>query len=56
MSEDLSKLLARERVRRWRLANPEKAKENAKQWRLANPEKAREYNARYWKKRAAREA
>ena len=44
-----------ERKRRWRKANPEKAREYARAWRAANPEKARECARRYREaKRAAK--
>ena len=33
----------RERLRKWRAANPEKMRERTRKWRAANPEKAREY-------------
>jgi len=45
--EDLEK--ARERRRRWRLANPEKHKESQKRYRQANLDKHREAQARYYK-------
>lgn len=32
-------------MRRWRAANPEKARQMMKEWRAANPEKAREHDA-----------
>ena len=40
----------RERLRKWRAANPEKMRERTRKWRAANPEKAREYDR---KRRAA---
>ena len=38
---------SREASRKWRAANPEKAKEAGKKWRAANPEKIREYQRKY---------
>ncbi|MBZ0289831.1 MAG: hypothetical protein K8I30_19570 [Anaerolineae bacterium] len=38
---------SREKGRRWRSANPEKAREIDRRWKAANPEKVREQNRRY---------
>ena len=38
----------RERKRKWRAANPEKAREHRRRWRAANLKKAREYQ-RLWR-------
>jgi len=37
-----------ERMRRWRLANPEKAKEAMRRWRARNPDKSREATRRWY--------
>jgi len=38
---------AKELDRKWRRANPEKAKERCLKWRRANPEKAKELDRKY---------
>lgn len=44
-----SPICLRERVRRWRAANPEKYSEGQHRWRKANPEKFSQYSCRWQK-------
>ena len=48
LSEEERKARARERVRQWREANPERNREQKRQWREANPERVRE-RKRQWR-------
>jgi len=47
-TDEEKKAKNREKLRKWRAANPDKAREKSRKWRAANPDKARE-TARKWR-------
>ena len=49
MTTEEQKQYSRERMRRWRAANREKARETQRLWRAENPERLSGYSKKYWK-------